>query len=246
MADLPKLYDELASWWQLISPTEDYAEEAEFFMRLFKTEPKTDAKTILELGAGGGNVAHYLKRDFEMTLTDLSPSMLEMSKQQNPDCKHVVGDMRTLRLDKLFDCVFIHDASMYMTSRQELKQAIQTAFDHCKSGGVVVVAPDCVLETFSNVTEFEEHESGGRSVRYMHWSSDPDPTDETFNYDFVIALKQDEELSVVTDRQVCGIFPRQTWLDVMKEVGFEPKIVEDTSTSGEAQERIEVFVGTKP
>lgn len=91
----PKLYDELAGWWQLVSPTEDYAEEATFFAGLFRG---AGVGTLLELGSGGGNVAWFSKRDFEMTLTDLSGAMLAQSAEQNPGLEHVEGDMRTLRL----------------------------------------------------------------------------------------------------------------------------------------------------
>ena len=34
-----------------------------------------------------------------MTLTDIAPGMLAMSESINPECEHIVGDMRTLRLD---------------------------------------------------------------------------------------------------------------------------------------------------
>ena len=98
----PKLYVELADWWQLISPTEDYADEAAFFAGLFRAE---DAETVLELGCGGGNVAWFLKGDFALTLTDISDAMLAESEKQNPELEHIEGDMRTLRLGRTFDGV---------------------------------------------------------------------------------------------------------------------------------------------
>nr|MDQ3834063.1 class I SAM-dependent methyltransferase [Actinomycetota bacterium] len=79
-AEQPKLYTELAGWWQLVSPTEDYADEAAFFGELFQAE---NAKTVLELGSGGGNVAWFLKKHFTLTLTDISGMMLAESKKQN-------------------------------------------------------------------------------------------------------------------------------------------------------------------
>lgn len=117
----PKLYTELAGWWQLFSPTSDYAEEAAFFRGLFRAE---DVKTILELGSGGGNVAWFLKKHFTLTLTDLSEEMLAESAKQNPDLEHVRGDMRTLRLGRTFDGVLIHDAIMYMSSEEDLRAAL--------------------------------------------------------------------------------------------------------------------------
>ncbi len=96
----PKIYTELSDWWQLITPTEDYADEAAFFAGLFRAE---NVRTVLELGCGGGNVAWFLKKGFALTLTDLSGEMLAESEKQNPELEHIEGDMRALRLGRTFD-----------------------------------------------------------------------------------------------------------------------------------------------
>jgi SAM-dependent methyltransferase len=238
-AEQPKLYTELAGWWQLVSPTEDYADEAAFFKELFRAE---NARTLLELGSGGGNVAWFLKKDFALTLTDISGAMLAESKKQNPELEHIQGDMRTLRLGKAFDGVLIHDAIMYMTSEEDLLASLVTAYVHCKSGGVVI-APDWVAETFRPHTTHEGVDVGGRGVRYLEWIWDADPNDTRVNYEFIVALKEGDELRTVVDRQVVGVFPRATWLRLLKDVGFEAEAVEDPSTGGE---RSEVFIGRKP
>ena len=213
-SELPKLYAELAGWWQLISPTEDYAEEAAFFGRLFRAE---NAETVLELGCGGGNVAWFLKKDLNLTLTDTSSAMLEESKKQNPELEHIEGDMRKLRLGRKFDGILIHDAIMYMSIEEDLRAALLTAHE-----GV---------------------DRGDRGVRYLEWTWDADPNDTRVNYEFILALKEGDELRAVVDRQVVGIFPRATWLGLLEDVGFEPEVVEDPSTGGE---RVEVFVGHRP
>ncbi len=239
-AEQPKLYTELAGWWQLVSPTDDYADEAAFFKELFRAE---NARTLLELGSGGGNVAWFLKKDFALTLTDISSAMLAESKKQNPELEHIQGDMRTLRLGKAFDGILIHDAIMYMTSEEDLRAALVTAYVHCKSGGVVVIAPDWVAETFRPHTTHEGVDVGGRGVRYLEWIWNADPNDTRVNYEFILALKEGDELRTVVDRQVVGVFPRATWLRLLKDVGFEAEAVEDPSTGGE---RSEVFIGHKP
>jgi SAM-dependent methyltransferase len=239
-AEQPRLYTELAGWWQLISPTEDYADEAAFFKRLFQAE---NAKTILELGSGGGNVAWFLKKDFTLTLTDISGEMLTESKKQNPELEHIEGDMRALRLGKTFDGVLIHDAIMYMTSEEDLRAALVTAYEHCKPGGAVVIVPDWVAETFRPHTTHEGEDAGERGVRYLEWIWDADPNDTEVNYEFILALKENDALRTIVDRQVVGVFPRATWLQLLRDVGFEARVVEDPSTDGE---RTEVFLGHKP
>ena len=78
------------------------------------------ARTLLELGSGGGNNASHPKASYACTLTDRSPEMLELSRSLTPECEHVHGDMRTLRLGRSFDAVFVHDALMYLTSEDDL------------------------------------------------------------------------------------------------------------------------------
>ena len=79
-AEQPKLFTELVSWWQLLSPTE-FSKVAAFFGKLFRAG---NATTLLELGSGSGNVAWLLKNDFTLTLTDISGEMLAQSKKRNP------------------------------------------------------------------------------------------------------------------------------------------------------------------
>src|SRR4029079_11967617 len=112
----PKLYGELASWFHLLSSPVDYAEEAEFARTLLAPAASAPPQTLLELGSGGGNNASHLKAHFQMTLVDLSPGMLAVSRQLNPECEHVEGDMCAVRLGRLFDAVFVHDAIMYLTT----------------------------------------------------------------------------------------------------------------------------------
>ena len=80
--------------------------------------------TLLELGSGGGNNASHLKKHFQMTLVDLSPGMLEVSRKLNPECEHLQGDMRSVRLGRSFDAVFMHDAIAYMTSAEDLRKRL--------------------------------------------------------------------------------------------------------------------------
>ena len=51
-------------------------------------------------------------------MTDLSAEMLAVSRTVNPECEHLRGDMRSLRLHRCFDVVLIHDAIMYVVSRR--------------------------------------------------------------------------------------------------------------------------------
>src|SRR5205085_2770976 len=96
-------------------------------------------------------------------------------------CEHLVGDIRTARLDRLFDIVFIHDAITYMTTETDLRQAMETAFVHCQPGGTALFVPDYVRETFEPRSDHGgEDGEDGRGLRYLEWAFDPDPTDTTY------------------------------------------------------------------
>ena len=122
------MYTELAPWWPLLSSPADYAEEAAFYQRTLVEACERPPQTLLELGSGGSNNASHLKSHFEMVLVDLSPEMLAVSRRLNPECEHLEGEMRGVRLGRQCDCVFIHDAVVYMTTEAELKMAIETVF----------------------------------------------------------------------------------------------------------------------
>ena len=224
-----KLYSDLGTWWPLLSPPEDYLDEANFFHQVLVAAGLPPSPTLLELGCGGGNNAVHLKARFsQVTLTDLSPQMLAVSRTLNPDCEHLMGDMRTLRLGRTFDVVFIHDAIDYMTTLHDLRLALQTAFVHCTPGGLVLVVPDYVRETFEPSTDHGGGDGEGRALRYLEWTYDPDDADTTYTVEYAYLLREDDRQTRVEHEQhICGLFPRAEWLRLLREVGFQPKITRD-------------------
>ena len=219
-----RLYSELAGWFHLLTAPEDYEEEAAEIVRLAEEAGEGELRTLLELGSGGGNNASHLKHRFDCTLTDLSEQMLEVSRGLNPECEHVEGDMRTLRLGRTFDAVLAHDAIVYMTTEADLRAVFATAFEHLRPGGVAVFLPDCVRETFAEQTRHGGHDGGGRSLRYLEWTHDPDPADSTYEVDFAIVLREDGTTRVVHQHFVEGLFDEAEWLAWLREAGFEPRV----------------------
>jgi SAM-dependent methyltransferase len=242
----PKLYHELASWWPLLSAPADYAEEAAFYRKTIVSICSTPPETVLELGCGGGNNASHLKKHFQMTLVDISPAMLAVSQSLNPECEHLQGDMRTVRLERAFDAVFIHDAIMYMTTEADLQQAIGTAFIHCAPGGAALFAPDHTRETYRPSTKYGGHDGNNRGLRYLEWSRDPDPHDSTYIVDFAYLLREsDGEVHCEHDRHICGIFGREDWIRIITEVGFHARALPFEHSELESGS-CEVFLGTRP
>jgi SAM-dependent methyltransferase len=240
------MYQEFASWWPLLSAPAVYAEEAGIYRRLLLEASREPPRTVLELGSGGGNNASHLKADFQLTLVDLSAGMLEVSRELNPECEHVKGDMRTVRLGRVFDAVFVHDAINYMTNERDLQLAMETAFAHCRAGGAALFAPDQLRETFRTGTDHGGHDGNGRSARFLEWTWDPDPLDTTCTVDYAYLLREaDGSVRVEHDRHVEGVFPRATWLRLLEETGFQARAVPVEHSELEPG-TYELFVATRP
>ena len=238
-------YHELAPYWPLVSEPEEYAEEAAFAAALLRqADPPT--QTVLELGSGGGNNAAHLKREFAMTLVDLSPEMLAVSQRLNPECEHLTGDMRTLRLGRSFDAVFVHDAIEYMTTEDELRQAVACVYEHCRPGGVAVLVPDHIAENYEPATEHGGNDAAdGSGVRYLSWSSPVQAGSTTTTTDYAFLVRAaDGSVTVAHDRHLLGLFPRETWLRVLTEAGFSARSVAEVTRENRLPR--EFLVGTRP
>lgn len=240
-----RLYGDLAPWFHLLTAPEDYAAEAARYRALIR-EAVPDAETLLELGSGGGNNASHLKKHFACTLSDLSPQMLTLSRQLNPECEHVLGDMRSVRLGRTFDAVFVHDAVMYLTTEDDLRACMETAFAHTRPGGVALFVPDCTRETFEPGTHHGGHDGhDGRALRHLEWTHAPDPGGTTFATDHVVVvIEPGAEPRVLLDRHRYGLFPEHTWLHLLEGTGFTARVVLGDPADEDAEQP--VFVGRRP
>jgi len=219
-----RLYADLAPWWPLFSPPSHYVEEAVDLWPTLLTATTTPPTTMLELGCGGGSLAYHFKDRLRLTLSDRSPQMLDVSRRVNPECEHVLGDMRTLDLGREFDRVFIHDAIMYAVDETSVRATLATADRHCRSGGAVVIVPDYVRETFEPSTSHGgEDDPDGRGLRYLEWTWDPDSSDAICEVAFAFLLRElNGSVTVDSDRHQFGLFPRAAWLKWMREAGLSP------------------------
>jgi SAM-dependent methyltransferase len=217
-----RMYKEFSKWYPLHSPVEEHAEEAAFFWQPLAGADLPDSPTLLELGCGAGGAVYHMKKHFShMTLTDLSPHMLAVCKINNPECEHLVGDMRTIRLEKFFDVVFVQDTIGYMTTLSDLKKVMETAYIHCKPGGAVLLAPDYVQEIFEPSTIHFGGDEGDRSIRVLEWAYKPDDNPTGHITEYIYAFREgNQPIQVEYDTHVYGLFPRKEWFRLLKESAY--------------------------
>ena len=180
-----------------------------------------------------------------MTLVDLSEEMLAESRLLNPDCEHHQGDMRTVRLGRTFDAVYLHDAVDYMVTEADLRAAIATAYEHCRPGGIAVFVPDRTTETFEEDTDHGGNDgSDGRGVRFLEWTWDPDPDDTWTLTEYAFLLRAPEgSVRIVHETHRLGLFSRNEWLRLITEAGFTADAVAEV-TSEDRTPR-DFFVGRR-
>jgi SAM-dependent methyltransferase len=223
-----RVYSDLAGWWPLISPPEEYTEEAAHLARVFGAA-EIPVREVLDLGSGGGGVAVHLTDRLAMTLVDLSDEMLDVSRRLNPESEHVRGDMRTIQLGRTFDAVLVHDAIDYMTTEDDLRQVIETAFGHCRPGGLAVFVPDHIADTFQPYSGGGGGSDGtGRQASFTERTWDPDPADDWIQAEYEFVLREaDATVRVVSETHRLGAFRRVTWLRLLAEAGFGIVATED-------------------
>ena len=204
---------------------EEYADYCDHVMRLIREYAQIPVRSLLNIGCGGGKNVFNLKRHYAVTGLELSPRMLELAQELNPECEFVQGDMRTFVLDRPFDAVLVDDAVSYMVTRPDLRSAFVAAWQHLNPGGIMIVGPDDTKETFvQNHTVVTPAAGKTRpaniEVTFVENSYDPDPGDDQYEATMVYLIREDGRLRVETDRHVLGLFTLDVWRETLTEVGF--------------------------
>ncbi len=217
-----RLFNDLAYLWPVMSPPEEYAEEAECWRKLLQERLGPGRHRVLELGVGGGHNLSHLTSDVDATAVDISRPMLRHSMALNPGVEHIVGDMRYVRLGRTFRAVLIHDAISCITTARDLSAVFTTAAAHLKPGGLLLLAPDYFADSIVLPhAECHTYSRGDMELTYVEYTYDPDPADTMIEVIFTHFIRSGGELQIEHDRLHAGLFHRSTWRKLMHAAGFE-------------------------
>jgi SAM-dependent methyltransferase len=204
-------------------------DESEEIAALIRTHSKIPVKTLLNLGCGGGHNDWTLKKQFEITGIDVSEAMLALARELNPEVEYQNGDMRTLKLGRTFDAVVAFDSIDYMLTESDLRAAFETAWAYLRPGGVFITYVEAEKSRFEqNRTSVLKGYSGKVEVTFIENDYDPDPGDTTFESTFVYLVRRSGELEIHSDRHLVGVFDMDTWLGLLKDVGFGVEVIPGT------------------
>jgi SAM-dependent methyltransferase len=196
------------------------------------------------MGCGGGKNAFTLKQKYEVTGVDISPAMLDLAKQLNPECNFILGDMRTCSLGSEFDVVLVDDAISYMKSKTDILAVFQNAYRHLGVGGLMIVEPDYTKETFEqNRTRVSyantKCKPANVDVTFIENNYDPDPNDNTFEDTIIYLIREKGKLRIEKDISEFGLYTRDEWRAALYEVGYE---VREEASTGEQNSKMFVCV----
>ena len=244
------MYSDLAWTEHIIAPPEDYVEETELFSKIIKEHSKIEARTLLHLGCGAGGNDHTFKKHFEVTGVDISEEMLEIARKLNPEVTYLNGDMRTIRLKESFEAVAIPDSIGHMTTVRDLRKAILTAYRYLKPGGVLLIVT-LISEEFRENNFVYTGSRGDVEVTIFENNYAPHPGGTTYEATGVYLIRRKGKLEIHSDTDTIGLFKLSTWLDLLKDTGFEVKQMKlehsyDRFLVGEGEYPLEMFVCCKP
>jgi trans-aconitate methyltransferase len=245
--DTRLLYGPVSWIWPIMSPPEDYIEEATHYLDYLRLFAKIPVHTLLDLGCGGGHNDWTLKKEVQVTGVDISKDMLTLAKKLNPECQYLDGDMRTVRLGELFDAVLLHDSVNYMLTSEDLKAAFRTCYEHLKPGGTMLT---CIEQT---PERFRQHSVSHKTrikddieLTYVEHYYDPDTSDTTYESTFIYLIRKAGALESYIDRHLCGMFPAESWVEWLKGAGFQVHQRHFTHSEFSEGEWYPMLIGVKP
>ena len=212
-------YDELAWTEPIIAPPDDYAEETEPLINAIKEHSASKVKTLLHLGCGTGGNDYIFKRYYQVTGVDISEKMLEIARDLNPEAVYHLGDMRTIELGEFFDVVVAPESIDYMRTEEELYSAMMTAQKHLKPGGLFLIVAN-IAERFSRNNFVYTGSRDDIEITLFENNYIPYPG-STYEATLIYLIRRKGNLEIYTDQHVLGLFKLQTWLDLLKKVGFD-------------------------
>lgn len=222
-----RLYSDLAWLWPLWGDaTGEYAQYCDHVVTRIGQYARRPVTSLLNIGCGGGKNVFNLKKHYRVTGVDLSPAMLRLANDLNPECEFTVGDMRSFALGRTFDAVLMDDAISYMASKPDLEAAFRVAFLHLNPGGVMVTGPDDTKETFAQnrtrVSHADPHSKpDDLDVVFIENDYDPDPSDDHYEATMVYLIRDRGKLRVETDHHRLGLFSTDVWRETLVQTGFE-------------------------
>jgi SAM-dependent methyltransferase len=212
-------YSDLAWTEPILAPPENYVEENRFFCEILNEYSQMEIKSLLHLACGAGCQDYTFKQYFSVTGLDISPQMLALAKSINPEVSYIEGDMRTARLNRQFDAVVIPDSIDYMQTENDLRLTIATAYEHLRTGGVLLIVAN-TKEEFQENNFIYTAKKDQLTITVFENNFIPDPQLDRYEATIVYLIRKNGKQKVVSETHQLGLFALDLWMNLLTETGF--------------------------
>ena len=134
---MENLYSDLANIYEAMYQTFiDYEDEYLFYSQILRKNKK---QTLLEIGSGTGNLAHYFfQNNFSYEGLDFSEDMIKIAQSKNKNASFLQGDMRDFILEKPIDSILITGRTIsYLLKNEDVNATFFSINKNLKPGGIV-------------------------------------------------------------------------------------------------------------
>jgi SAM-dependent methyltransferase len=226
------LYSTHAHLWPMLAPLESYEGEMAEWCGIIERELSVpEDLEILDLGTGGGHHLYHLLNQLpgkpRAVAVDLSREMLERVQSLVPRVECLQQDMTTLRLDRHFSLIVVHDSFCYLTQAAQLSALFSTIFIHLDEAGLALLKLDAVKDTFSGpyryLTNFGQD---AFDITLTHYEWDPDPSDSQLEVIYLFLERLGDRVETREERHALGLFGRDEIVRLALEQGLRGALVE--------------------
>ncbi len=143
-------YERLARYYDFMYAQKNYKDEAGKLHALIQQYKTSEGNRLLDVCCGTGGHLVHLRDYYDTTGFDISAPMLAVAKEKLTNVPLIKGNMVTLDLGQRFDIVTCLFGSInYLTTKRDLTKTIAAFAKHTNPGGVVILEPLFIKETFT-------------------------------------------------------------------------------------------------
>jgi ubiquinone/menaquinone biosynthesis C-methylase UbiE len=217
--DSPKLYNELAKYYDKLNSAIDYQKEVEFILNVADLFGIPQKGKLLDVGCGTGNHLCLLRDHFSVAGIDANEKMLNIARGKLPDVPLYQMDMRVMELNELFNIIICMFGTInYNESFEELQKTVLNFKKHLQPPGTVIIdmefSKECWLEGRTWITTFDE--DGLQLVRILTSTADGD----IFHYRPILFIKKNGIVDFETDYHKLRIFGMREVEELLRNSGF--------------------------
>jgi trans-aconitate methyltransferase len=154
-------------FWGSLTSKEEGKGRADYVMKPIK-EYCRDAKSVLEIGCGIGEVLVTLPERFDICGLDIEKDYIEVCKKRIPRGKFLVSSMHNFKVDEKFDVVFsANDAVNFLKSFDQWKSTFQKVSEHLDRNGLFIFDVYTPKELKDALKWLKKFKTSASSVRVL-------------------------------------------------------------------------------